>query len=60
MFEMAPAASGRRMTMPRDYDDYQYDPCYECQAYGDDYYIDDDGELVCVCDGCPFDSHYDL
>lgn len=40
-------------------DDYQYDPCYECQAYGDDYYVDDDGELVCACDGCPFDSHYD-
>lgn len=36
-------------------DDYQYDPCYECRDYGDAYYIDEDGELVCVCDGCPFD-----
>lgn len=40
-------------------DDYHYDTCYECQSYGDDYYIDDDGELVCACDGCPFDSRYD-
>jgi len=26
--------------------------CYECGGYGDDYYIDDDGELVCACDEC--------
>lgn len=32
------------------YDDY--DHCYECSAYGDDYYIDDDGELVCYCPEC--------
>lgn len=32
------------------YDDY--DRCYECSAYGDDYYIDDDGELVCYCPEC--------
>lgn len=32
------------------YDDY--DRCYECSAYRDDYYIDDDGELVCYCPEC--------
>lgn len=26
--------------------------CYECEGYGDDYYFDDEGELVCVCDTC--------
>lgn len=33
-----------------------YDPeyCYECTGLGDDYEIDDDGELVCRCDTCPF------
>lgn len=30
-------------------DDY----CYECQAYGDVYYFDDAGELVCRCSTCP-------
>lgn len=44
-----------------DYDDdwdeypeenYYLDRCYECQGYGDDYYIDDQGELVCACDDC--------
>lgn len=23
------------------------DYCYECTGYGDDYHIDEDGELVC-------------
>lgn len=31
-----------------------YDYCYECAGYGDDYSFDDDGELVCNCDSCPF------
>lgn len=35
-----------------DWDDYDY--CYECTGYGDDYYFDEDGELVCACDECPF------
>ena len=30
-----------------------YDYCYECSGYGDDYSIDDDGELVCNCPDCP-------
>lgn len=40
----------------------EYDPwddsdyCYECGGYGNDYSIDEDGELVCNCDACPFNS----
>ena len=36
-------------------DDYElddYDYCYECSGYGDDYHVDDDGELVCRCPTC--------
>lgn len=40
-----------------DYDDleeeYEYDICYECSGYGDDYFINDDGELECRCPTCP-------
>lgn len=32
----------------RNYDDI----CYECRGYGDDYYFDDDGELVSACSDC--------
>jgi len=32
--------------------DDDYDPCEDCTGYGDDYSIDDDGELVCNCDDC--------
>ena len=36
-----------------DYDwDDDYDYCYECTGYGDDYYVDDDGELACRCFTC--------
>lgn len=28
--------------------------CYECGSYGDDYYEDEDGNLVCACETCPF------
>ena len=56
------------MTMPDDdwdYDDdwdeypeedYLRDRCYECKGYGDDYYVDEQGELVSACDGCPFNE----
>lgn len=27
--------------------------CYECTAYGDDYYLDDNNEWVSACEGCP-------
>lgn len=30
----------------------EYDVCFECQGYGDDYYINDNGDLVCACDTC--------
>lgn len=33
-----------------EYDDY----CYECAAYGDDYFINDEGELECYCPKCAF------
>lgn len=32
------------------------DVCYECTGYGDDYYFDENGELVCACDDCPFNT----
>lgn len=30
----------------------EYDMCYECTGYGDDYFVDENGELVCACDEC--------
>jgi len=36
--------------------DYENDICYECQGYGDDYYIDENDELVCACGDCPFNG----
>lgn len=36
-----------------------YDVCYECGGYGDDYFINDDGELECYCPRCPYDPNYD-
>lgn len=36
-------------------DDYDY--CYECGGYGDDYSVDDDGELVCNCPTCPMNPN---
>ena len=35
-------------------DEYQdaLDYCYECGGYGDDYYFDEDGEMVCRCPEC--------
>ena len=35
-----------------DEDDY----CYECTGYGNDYHLDDNGELVSSCPGCPFNK----
>ena len=28
------------------------DPCYECRGLGDDYYFDEDGEMVSYCPKC--------
>lgn len=39
-----------------DYNEDDYDPCYECTGYGDDYWINDDGELECRCSTCPFNE----
>ena len=38
---------------------YELDPCYECGGYGDDYYVDDNGELVWNCPDCPFNKKED-
>lgn len=42
-----------------DFNDYDPDAdrCYECSGYGDDYYVDENGELVSACDDCPFNGH---
>lgn len=29
-----------------------YNVCYECQGYGNDFYVDDNGELIRTCDNC--------
>ena len=36
-----------------------YDRCYECKGNCDDYYIDDNGELVSACINCPFNDWSD-
>lgn len=36
-------------------DDY----CYECTGYGDDYFINDEGELECRCPTCPLNPMWD-
>ncbi len=41
--------------MLRMYDE-DYDRCYECTGYGDDYYEGENGELVHACDDCPFNG----
>ena len=35
-------------------DDYDY--CYECGGYGDDYHLDENGEWVSSCPGCPYNT----
>jgi hypothetical protein len=38
---------------PTDQDEWDdYDHCYECRGLGDDYIINDDGELESFCDRC--------
>ena len=52
-----------------DDDDYDYtaeddnfwddfDWCYECTGYGDDYFLNDEGELECACPTCPHNRSY--
>lgn len=33
-------------------DEEKADRCYECRGYGDDYYFNDEGELVSACSDC--------
>lgn len=33
--------------------------CYECRGYGDDYYWDENGDLVNACAECPFNGEED-
>lgn len=37
-------------------EDWEASRCYECGAYGDDYSTDENGEMVCNCDRCPYNS----
>ena len=39
-------------------DSYIVDHCDECTSYGDDWYVDGNGEMVSACWGCPFSSSY--
>ena len=40
-----------------DYEENPYDYCYECGGYGNDYYMDEDEELVCRCPECPMNPY---
>lgn len=40
------------MTYVKDDSVYEYDQCEECKLYGDDEYINSDGELVSRCFEC--------
>ena len=52
---------GKHMTaepdVEDDWDSYMADRCYECEGYGDDYYTDENGELVSACDDCPYNGY---
>ena len=38
-----------------DESEFDYDVCYECTGYGDDYRYDaETDDLVCNCDDCPY------
>ena len=41
------------------YEDEEFDRCYECGGYGDDYSTDENGDLVCNCDSCPYNPFDD-
>ena len=42
-----------------EYNEEMFEYCYECSGLGDDYYLDDDGELVCACQECMFNPYLD-
>ena len=35
------------------------DYCYECTGYGNDYFVNDEGEMELRCPDCPFNQFYD-
>ena len=38
-----------------DESEFDYDVCYECAGYGDDYHYDPDiDDFVCNCNDCPY------
>lgn len=37
-----------------------WDRCYECGGYGDDYFINDEDELECACPTCPRNPNRDF
>ena len=40
-----------------EWDDYDY--CFECRGLGDDYIINDEGELESWCDRCAMNQNKD-
>lgn len=34
-----------------------WDRCYECGGYGDDYFINEEGELESACPTCPWNPN---
>lgn len=50
MQEIAKIFNTKGENMEPPYEDY----CYECAGYGDDYYVNNDGELVCRCFECQY------
>ena len=44
----------RKWSESKDFDnDEDYDYCDECEAFGNDYTENEDGDLICKCDTCP-------
>ena len=37
------------------YDEFDY--CYECRIYGDNYYVDEDGNLESFCSQCSMNPY---
>lgn len=33
-----------------------WERCYECTGYGDDSYVDENGNFVSNCDTCPYNQ----
>lgn len=41
-----------------DYLNDLYDHCDECRIYGDDYYVDENGEWIDACENCSMNPNY--